>query len=260
MTQRHSLLLFMMVYTIKKLADLAGVSIRTLHYYDEIGLLKPDTHNASGYRLYGEEAVVRLQQVLFFRELGFNLEEIRKIMSRSDFDVLEALQSHRVLLTKRAERLKELLNTVDKTIQKLKGEITMPIKDYYEGFSDKQIERYRQEVRQRWGDQTLKDSEARVMAMGTKKFAALQAEGGAIFQAISDKMSKGFDSQDIQELVAKWRVWLENFHTYSDEAILGLGQTYSQHPEFAKFFEKINKDLPAFLTKAIEYYSQHKKS
>jgi DNA-binding transcriptional MerR regulator len=89
-----------MVYTVKKLADFAGVSVRTLHYYDEIGLLKPDSRSASGYRQYGDEAVIRLQQIMFFRELDFNIEEIKSIMARPDFDMLESLQSHLVLLEK----------------------------------------------------------------------------------------------------------------------------------------------------------------
>jgi MerR family transcriptional regulator, thiopeptide resistance regulator len=243
---------------VKNLADLTGVSVRTLHYYDEIALLKPGSHSAAGYRLYDNEALIRLQQILFFRELGFSLDEIRRIISQPDFDVLEALQSHRVLLNKRIDRLQVLVKTVDKTIRNLKGEADMKIHEYYDGFSEEQIEKYRQEVRERWGNQTLQDSEARVMAMGKKKFAALQAEGGAIFQAISDNMTRGFASPEVQGLVDKWRIWLENFHTYSDEAVLGLGRTYSQHPEFAKFFEKYHQDLPQFFTKAIEYYYQNK--
>ena len=248
-----------MIYTVKKLAELAGVSVRTLHYYDELGLLKPKSRSANGYRYYDEEAVVRLQQIMFFRELDFSLDEIRNIISQPDFNVLEALQSHRILLTKKAERINELLATVDKTIRNLKGETEMQIKEYYQGFSDEQIEKYRQEVRERWGDDTLKTSEARVIGMGKEKFAALQAEGGSIFKAISDNMFRGFGSAEVQELVARWRQWLENFATYSDEAVLGLGQAYSQHPEFAKFFRKYHKDLPEFLTKAIEYYCTSKK-
>ncbi|MDO8579140.1 MAG: MerR family transcriptional regulator [Dehalococcoidales bacterium] len=89
--------------TIKKLADLAGVSVRTLHYYDQMGLLKPGSRSASGYRFYDESAVVKLQQIMFFRELGFSLYDIRKIVSQPDFDVLEALKSHRSLLRKKAE-------------------------------------------------------------------------------------------------------------------------------------------------------------
>jgi hypothetical protein len=140
----------------------------------------------------------------------------------------------------------------------MKGEIEMSIKDYYKGFSDEQIEKYRQEVRERWGDDTLKESEARVMKMGKEKFAALQAEGGAIFRAISENIGKGYNSQAVQEQVAQWRRWRENFSHYSDEAVLGLGQAYSQHPDFAVFFRKINKNLPEFMTRAIEYYCAKK--
>jgi MerR family transcriptional regulator, thiopeptide resistance regulator len=249
----------MVHYTVKKLAGLAGISRRTLHYYDEIGLLKPEFRSSNGYRQYGEDAAARLQQIMFFRELDFSLEEIKKIMSRPDFDVIEALQSHKTLLTKRAERTNELLATVDKTINKLKGETDMSIKEYYQGFSDAQIEKYRQEVRERWGEDTLKASEARIMKMGKEKFAAVQGEGDVIFKAISDNMEKGHKSAEVQEQVVKWRQWLENFHHYSDEALLGLGQTYSQHPDFVKFFQKYDKDLPEFLTKAIEYYCKNRK-
>jgi len=249
-----------MVYTIKKLADFAGVSVRTLHYYDELGLLKPQFRNKNGYRYYDENAVMQLQQIMFFRELGFSLEEVRKIISSPDFDVLEALQAQRTLLSKQAERTNELLANVDQSIQNLKGEVKMQIKEYYQGFSDEQIEKYRQEVSQRWGEKTLQESEKRVLKMGKEKFAALQAEGGKIFQAISDNMPAGYDSKIVQERVAKWRQWLENFHHYSDDAILGLGREYSRNPEFAKFFQKIHPELPDFLTKAIEYYYAHKES
>ena len=244
----------------KKLAESAGVSVRTLHYYDEAGLLKPRYRSANGYRQYDDEAVVRLQQIMFFRELDFSLEEIKQIMSRPDFDVLEALKAHRTLLTRRVERINDLLATVDRTIRQIKGETEMSIKDYYKGFSDEQIAKYRKEARELYGEDTVKESEARVMKMGKEKFAAVQAEGGAIFKAIADNMAKGYDSPLVQKQVAKWRKWLENFSYYSDEAVLGLGQAYSQHPDFAKFFRKIHTDLPEFLTKAVEYYCGKKGS
>jgi DNA-binding transcriptional MerR regulator len=244
--------------TIKNLADLAGVSVRTLHYYDQLGLLKPASRSASGYRFYDEAAVLRLQQIMFFRELGFGLDDIKNIVSQPDFDVLEALRSHRTLLRKKAERSNELLATVDKTIKQISGEAKMEIKEYYHGFSDEKIEKYRNEVRNRWGEKTLRDSEKRVMKMGKEKFAEIQAEGGLIFRTIADNMAKGHDSDVVQAQVRKWRQWLENFHHYSDEAVLGLGRVYSQDTEFAAFFLKIHKDLPAFLTKAIEYYYAHK--
>ncbi len=212
----------------------------------------------SGYRYYGDEAVVRLQQIMFFQELGFSLDEIKKIVSNPDFDVLEALQQHRVMLERKAERINELLATIDKTIRELRGEMKMEIKEYYRRFRDEQIEKYRKEVKQRWGEKTLKESEERVIKMGKDKFATLQAEGGAIFSAIYSNMSLGFDSPEVQEQVARWRQWLENFSTYLDEAVAGLGQAYSQHPDFNEFFRKYGDDFPEFLTKAIEYYCNAK--
>ena len=144
------------------------------------------------------------------------------------------------------------------TVRQPQGEMGMDIKDYYDGLGDDQVEEYRKEVRQRWGEDTLKNSEARVMNMGKKRFAELQAEGGAIFQAIAANMPKGFDSPEVQAHVGKWRQWLEHFHTYSAEAVLGLGQTYSQDPRFAAFFAKYGEDFPSFFTKAIEHYCAHK--
>jgi MerR family transcriptional regulator, thiopeptide resistance regulator len=248
-----------MAYSIKQLADLAGLTVRTLHYYDEVGLLKPESRKGNGYRIYGEKEVIRLQQIMFFRELDFSLDDIADILSRPDFDVLEALAEHRTLLVKKSARLNHLVDTVDKTILKLKGEIKMDIKEYYQGFSSEQIEKYREEVRLRWGDKTLRDSEERVAKMGREKFAEVQAEGGKIFRNISDHMTEGFDNDVVQALVAEWRQWLENFHHYSPEEVSGLGQAYSQDPRFAKFFRKYHKDLPDFLSRAVEYYSARKK-
>jgi MerR family transcriptional regulator, thiopeptide resistance regulator len=248
----------MTVYTVKQLAALAGISVRTLHFYDQYGLLKPEFRTANGYRHYGEESAARLQQIMFFRELDFSLEEIKSIMSRPDFDVLEALEQQRSLLKKREKRLKELLHTLDRTVKNMKGRKVMPIKDYYKGFSDKEVEEYRREVKERWGEEALNESETRVQKMGKEKFAAVQAEGGVIFKDIAANMDKGYDSPVVQNLVKKWRDWLENFYHYSDEALLGLGKTYSEDPRFAAFYRKIHKDLPEFFTKAIEYYMREK--
>jgi MerR family transcriptional regulator, thiopeptide resistance regulator len=245
-----------MVYTVKKLAAIAGVSTRTLHYYDQIGLLKPGAHSRSGYRWYSEEEAARLQQIMFFRELGFGLTEIRDIMARPGYSVLEALESHRELLFLKAERLKTLLGTVENTIHKLKGEREMGIKDYYDGFSDQKIEEYRKEVRERWGENTLKDSEDRVLKMGKEKFQALQADGGKIFQAVAGLMDKKPESSTVQAEITRWREWLENFSHYSDEAVLGLGRAYSQDPHFAAFFKKFGDGMPEFFTRAVEYYAK----
>jgi len=245
-------------YTIKKLADIAGISVRTLHYYDEIGLLKPQYRHENGYRYYGEEEVILLQQIMFFRELSFSLDEIRTIISSPDFDASEALEQHRNLLIKEDERLRELINTVEITMSKMGKRSTMKIKEFYQGFSDEQIEKYRDEVRSRWGSKTLEESEKRVIDMGQEEFIELQAEGGKIFKAIMENMSEGYDGKFIQERIAEWRQWLENFHHYSEEEIVELGQAYSQHADFIKFFKQYSDDLPVFLTRAIEHYYMHR--
>ncbi len=247
----------MTVYTVKQLARYAGVSVRTLHHYDAIGLLQP-ARRRNGYRQYGQAEVLRLQQILFFRELGFSLEEIKEILSRPDFNVLEALEQHRTLLQKRSERLHMLLETVDKTIDSLRGERDMSIKEYYEGFADEQVEAYRKEARERYGETAVEESEQRVLKMGKEKFAALQAEGQRIFSAMADNMDKGPESEAVQGLLKEWRNWLEHFHHYSDEAVLGLAQAYSRDKRFADYYEKIKPGLAAFITEAVEVYSSHK--
>ena len=130
----------------------------------------------------------------------------------------------------------------------------MSIKEYYQGFSDEKIERYRREVKERWGEKTLKDSEARVLKMGKEKFAELQSEGGRISQAMCHNLAGGCENEAAQAQVALWRQRLENFHNYPDEAALGLARAYSQHPEFAAFFRKYHPELPEFFISAVEYY------
>jgi MerR family transcriptional regulator, thiopeptide resistance regulator len=135
----------------------------------------------------------------------------------------------------------------------------MNINDYSEGSSDEQVEKYREEVRRRWGEDVLKDSDERVLKMGKERLAEVGAEGDYIFKAMCANMLLGCDSPVVQQLVACWQVWLENFSTYSDDALLGLGRMYSDDPRFADNFRKYHDDFPAFLTKAIEHYISKKK-
>ena len=241
-------------YATGELARLSGVSARTLQFYDKIGLLKPESYSDSGYRRYDEAAALRLQQILFFRELGFELADIKAIIEKPDFDLLRALESHRQLLEEKAERLGELLATVDETIKKLKGETDMEIKDYYKGFSDKEVEAIRKEAREKYGERAIADSEAKVLAMGKDNFDAVQAEFGEIYHKIVANMEKGPESKEVQALIARWRDLMENFHHYADEAILGLGRMYSEDPRFTAFYEKIHQGMANFMTKAIEHY------
>lgn len=241
-------------YATGELAKLSGVSPRTLQFYDKIGLLKPESYSEAGYRRYDDSAALRLQQILFFRELGFELSDIKTIMEKPDFDLLSAMESHREALRKKSDRLSELLVTVDKTIRRLKGEKEMEIKDYYKGFSDEEIDSMRKEAREKYGEKTVAESEARVAAMGKAKFDAVQAEFGEIYQKIVASMGKGPESKEVQEQIARWRQLMENFHHYTDEMILGLGRMYSEDSRFAAFYLKFHPEMPGFMTSAIEFY------
>ena len=124
-----------MAYTVKQLAAMSGVSVRTLHFYDETGLLKPAYHGSNGYRFYEELQLLMLQQILFYRELGFELKEIKRILGRADFEKVDALQSHREVLRERLDRTRTLMDTIDKTIMHLKGAKKMASEEMFAGFS-----------------------------------------------------------------------------------------------------------------------------
>ncbi|HLX65046.1 MAG TPA: MerR family transcriptional regulator [Planctomycetota bacterium] len=124
-----------MAYTVKQVAALSGVSVRALHFYDETGLLKPAYYGANGYRFYEEPQLLRLQQILFYRQLGFELKRIKRILGRADFEIVAALKSHRKVLLKNAVRTRRLIETIDKTIQHLKGTKKMKTKEMFAGFS-----------------------------------------------------------------------------------------------------------------------------
>src|ERR1700724_1309914 len=124
-----------MAYTVKQVAKMSGVSVRTLHFYDETGLLKPAYHRANGYRFYEEPQLLTLQQILFYRELGFELKQIERILGRADFEKVAALQSHRKVLQKNLARTRTLIETIDKTINHLKGKKKMKRKEMFRGFS-----------------------------------------------------------------------------------------------------------------------------
>jgi DNA-binding transcriptional MerR regulator/quercetin dioxygenase-like cupin family protein len=124
-----------MAYTVKQVAAMSGVSVRTLHFYDETGLLKPAYLGANGYRFYDDPQLLTLQQILFYRELGFELKQIKRILGRADFEKVAALQSHRKVLEESLVRTRKLIETIDKTIQHLKGTRRMKSKEMFVGFS-----------------------------------------------------------------------------------------------------------------------------
>ena len=248
-----------MSYTVKQLSDLAGVSARTLRFYDQIGLLKPSAHGDNGYRYYGEKALLRLQQILFFRELDFSLAEIKEIMDRPGFDVLRALSAHRSLLSERASRLERLIHTVDKTILHLQGELDMSENEYYDGFSEEKQKEYSAEARRRYGEDVVQESENRWNRLTQEQKAAKIAEGDAFTRAIVDHMAEGPESPEVQRLIGKMHEGVNFFYDCTYEIFQGLGHMYNEDPQFREMYQtKYHPDLPAFLEQAITYYCEHR--
>ncbi len=247
--------------TVRQLAKLAGVSVRTLHHYDQIKLLRPSARTDAGYRLYGDADALRLQQILFYRELDFPLAEIQVILDRPGFDQIEALRDHRRMLTERAERLARLLRTVDRTIAKLTGENTMPLtdEDIYEGFSPEErakLKGYEAEAADRWSEMAA-ESGRRVRQMTKAQWQAIQQEGGAVTQRMAELMGRPVGDADVQAAIARQHAWIENFYPCPAEIFRGLGQMYVDDPRFAANYEKVKPGLAVFMRDAMMYYADH---
>jgi len=250
----------MQPYTIKQLADLAGVSRRTLHHYDEIGLLKPSWQGANRYRYYDDQAALRLQQILFYRELGMNLTEIQEILDRPDFDVLGALQKHRGELEKRVTRLNRLIETIDKTILHVKGALKMNDHEIFEGFTEEQQEEYAQQARQRWDPELVDQSMNLWKRYTPEKKQQIMDEGKTIYVDILENMQAGKapDSPEIQDCLVRWHQHMRFFYEPSWGMLRGLGQMYAASPDFRETFEKMHPNLPDFLNEAIRVYTKGK--
>ena len=246
------------VYAVKALAKMAGVSVRTLHHYDHIGLLEPSSRTAAGYRLYGQKDLLRLQQILFYRELDFPLNEIKKILDRPGFKLTKALENHREMLRERADRLARLLNTIDKTIQKLEEEnVGMTDEELYEGFSKEQIEGYRREVRERYDPMLVEESERRVRNMSKEQWKAIKQTGDEIPRRLAALMDRQPGDPEVQKAVAQHYKWIEQFYTVSAEHYRGLGTLYVEDPRFRANYDKHRAGLADFMKAAMEYYCDH---
>ena len=247
------------MFTVKQLSALAGVTPRTLHHYDEIGLLKPSRVGDNGYRYYGEEALLRLQQILFYRELDMPLEDIRKIMGRRDFDVLSALESHKQALKNQMERTKRLLKTVDNTIEHLKGKTKMSEQKLFEGFSEEEQEKLAQEAEQKYDPETVRESNRKWKSYSKEKKESILAEGNAIYADLAAAMSKGAKSKEVQAVIARWHSHMQYFWSPNDDQLLGLADLYNDDPRFRANYEKVAPNLSEFMREAVKVYVASRK-
>ncbi|PFE04794.1 MerR family transcriptional regulator [Bacillus cereus] len=239
---------------VKEVADLVGISVRTLHHYDEIGLLTPDETTESGYRLYSNENLERLQQILFFKELGFPLKKIKEIISSPSFDREEALQMHRKMLLEKRARLDKVIATIDKTIKHTKGEIEMTNKEKFEGF-DFSHNPYEEEARARWGDKAIDKANKTAAGMTKEK----QEDFNNIYRKLAELRNGAPDSKEAQEAIHVWYEYLQDFGQYSLEAFKGLGQMYVDDERFTKNIDKFGEGLAQFMCDAMAVYADNRK-
>jgi MerR family transcriptional regulator, thiopeptide resistance regulator len=239
-------------YSVKELADIAGVSGRTLRFYDREGLLKP-RRAANGYRYYDEAALLRLQQILFYRELDFSLDEIRSTLDKPGFKEIEALEQHRESLKSRATRIDRLIKTIDETILHLKGERKMSDKKLFEVFSEDKQKKYEQQIKDKFGEKAF-DGVKDWNKYSKEEKKKILDEQEVIYHDLAANIDKLPESPEVQRIVARWHRHLRFFYEPSPERMAGLAQMYTQHPDFQTNFRKIHPRLPGFLHDAIIYY------
>ncbi len=241
-------------YSVKQLAALAGVSIRTLHHYDEIGLLKPASRTEKGYRYYQNGELLRLQQILFYKTLGYSLEEIKPILDKEDFDLITALQSHKVVLQERVDNMNKLMVTIDKTISELKNQEGMITdKEMYDGFSPKEISSRKSETKERWPEESV-HVEKKIREMSKTAWSDTKQEGDEINLWLSNLIHKPVNDIEVQKVIQLHFHHLNKFYAVSEERYRALATMYLEDERFKAHYEGVKPGLATFLHQGIQQF------
>ncbi len=237
----------------KEVAALTGVTVRTLHYYDQIDLLKPSDATESGYRLYDEQCLERLQQILFYRELDFPLEQIKAIIDDINFDKIQALIRHREMLVQKRDRLNGLIELAQKTIE---GSGNMSFKEFDKTEINQMRNKYAQEVRERWGEtDAYAQSQAKTGDLNDNQWGELGEAGNAILDKFAKISGISPESGAAQALVKEWQDYISNnFYDCSKQILACLGQMYVGDERFTQNIDRHGQGTAEFMAKAIEIY------
>ena len=243
-----------MTYTAHQLAQIAGISVRTLHHYDEIGLLSP-ARQSNGYRSYDEAELLRLQQILFFRELEYPLENIAKLLAQPDFDMTASLKRHRVQIEQKRLRLAGFLTTIDKTLAKISGEKQMKDEELFEALWDKHEKEYAAEAEERWrSTEAYKQSAERMKKLTKEDHARIIKEGDVLMAELAACIPSGPRSAEVQKLIKRHYEALRTFYEPSPQIYRGLAQMYTEDARFRAYFEKYDPRMPEFMREAMDVY------
>jgi DNA-binding transcriptional MerR regulator len=246
-------------YSVKKLAKLAGVSVRTLHLYDKMGLLKPSVRTEARYRLYGDKELLRLQQILFYRELDFPLKEIGDILDNPAFDLIEALEGHKKALLARKERIHTLVGTIDKTLATLKNNTMLPVEELYEGIPRDKMEAYRTEAMRKWGQETVLEVEDTLRSISKEEMEGMKKELNDLTVQLTALMHGDPASEAVQQLIARrYQVILR---LTGGKVALGkleyfrkLGELYVADNRYTPVNGLPSQELALFIKTATDHY------
>jgi DNA-binding transcriptional MerR regulator len=250
-----------MKYSVNQVSKLSGVSVRTLHYYDEIALLKPMGLAKNGYRFYGEEELLKLQHILFFRELEFPLKKIIAIFKTPKFNPEAALLEQGKLLEMKKERLEKLLKLINKTMNDLKNENeNINPEEMFDALKDEDYVKYKSEVEERWGNtKAYQQSKERLKKMTAQDMQRIKVEGLEITKLIADNMDAGVENRAVQEQVQRHFEHINRFYDCSPEMYVNLGKMYVEDPRFKQYYENVRLGLAEFMYTAMQYFAKHQK-
>jgi len=241
--------------TVSQVARVSGVTVRTLHHYDQIGLLTPGSRSAAGYRLYLDGDLERLQEILFYRELGFGLDEIREMADRPDHDRAVALRHQRALLSSRVVHLEAMIEAVDAALEAEGSGMKMSKEDMFEVFGDFDPKTYEEEVEEKWSGPLLAESRRRTGQYGKEQWKAIKAEEEDIGTAFAESLADGADpsSPGARAVAEQHRLHIDRwFYPCSHAMHAGLGQMYVADARFTAYWDKFAPGLADFVKSAIE--------
>ena len=248
-----------MEYGIRALAQLAGVSTRTLRYYDQIGLLKPSEVTEGGYRLYGPDQAARLQQILFYRERGFDLKTIRSILDDPDFDMLRAMEEHLGALEQQKADTEALIAAVQKTIRHLKGECDMDDKERFQAWKDRQVRenesKYGAEARQKYGDGQVDAANQKLMGLSPEQADRWRALDREILERLEAAVSAGLpaDSDECARIAELHRQWLRiTMPQYTPQMHRGIAALYVADERFTAYYDRAIPGCAQLLSDAVQ--------
>lgn len=242
-------------YTVSQVAALAHTTVRALHHYDEIGLLVPSQRSDAGYRIYLRADIERLRDILLFRELGFALEEIRRLLDAPAADRLGALRDQRELLVERVNQTRSVITALDRTLRQHQGENTVSTDNMFEGFEDFDHSQYEREVQQRWSNtDAYKEASRRTKGYSKDELAAIKAEGESLVEQMGALLKRGDEPQstDAAGVAERHRLHIDRwFYPCSHAMHAGLAEMYVADERFAAHFERHGDGLAAFFAAAI---------